>query len=110
MVEPLEPQVGERHSHMALKNLHLSTFIQVHSICPITKQVLIPCNFYLTPKERRSFFSKKYSNLPFLAQKAKMKKNKKSFFGILTIGSCPRLLGEHVRKVSKTLTARIVRS
>jgi hypothetical protein len=34
---------------------------------------------------------------------------KKSFFGILTVGSCPRLLGEHVKKNSKNLTARIVR-
>jgi hypothetical protein len=30
-------------------------------------------------------------------------KKTKSFFGILTIGSCPRLLGEHVDK--QTLTA-----
>jgi hypothetical protein len=29
--------------------------------------------------------------------------------GILTVGSCPRLLREHVQKVSKKLTARIVR-
>jgi hypothetical protein len=38
-------------------------------------------------------------------------KNKKKvhFFGILTIVSCPRLLGEHVQKVSKKLTAQIVR-
>jgi hypothetical protein len=34
---------------------------------------------------------------------------KKSFLGILTLGSCPRLLREHVQKVSKKLTASIVR-
>jgi hypothetical protein len=32
-----------------------------------------------------------------------------SIFGILTIGSCTRLLGEHVQKNSKKLTVRIVR-
>jgi hypothetical protein len=53
----------------------------------------------LTPKGRRSFFSKKCSNLPFLAQEAKMKQ--KYFFGILTVGSCLRLLGEYVEKVLK---------
>jgi hypothetical protein len=35
----------------------------------------------ITPKGQRSFFSKKCSNLPFLAQEAKTKKIK-SFFGI----------------------------
>jgi hypothetical protein len=34
---------------------------------------------------------------------------KNYFYGILTICSCPRLLGEHVEKVSKKLTAQIVR-
>jgi hypothetical protein len=54
----------------------------------------------LTPKEQRSFFSKKCSNLPFLAQEEKMKKI--SFLGILIVGSCPRLLGEYVQKVLKS--------
>jgi hypothetical protein len=31
------------------------------------------------------------------------------FFALLIVRSCPRLLGEHVQKVSKTSTARIVR-
>jgi hypothetical protein len=61
----------------------------------------------LTPKGRRSIFSKKSSNLPFLAQEAQIKNKIKSFFGILTVRSCPRLLGEHGEKVSKTLTTRI---
>jgi hypothetical protein len=61
----------------------------------------------LTSKGRRSFFSKKCSKAPFLAQEANTKKN--SFFGILTVKSCLRLLGEHVQKVSKKLTVRIVR-
>jgi hypothetical protein len=34
-----------------------------------------------------------------------MKKN--YFFSFLTVRSCPRLLGEHVQKVSQNLTARI---
>jgi hypothetical protein len=31
------------------------------------------------------------------------------FFSLLTVGSCTRLLGEHVQKVSRHLIARIVR-
>jgi hypothetical protein len=61
----------------------------------------------LTPKGQKSFFSKKCSNLPFLAQEAKTKT--KSFFRILIVGSCLRLLEEHVQKLSKNLTAQIVR-
>jgi hypothetical protein len=37
--------------------------------------------------------------MPFLAQEAQMKKIQK--FAILTVRSCPRLLGEQVQKVSK---------
>jgi hypothetical protein len=44
------------------------------------------------------FFSKKAPNLPFLAQEAQMKLF--HFFALSTIGSCTRLLGEHVQKVS----------
>jgi hypothetical protein len=62
---------------------------------------------YSTPKGRRSFFSKKCSNVPFQAQEAQTKK--KSFFGILTVKSCPRLLREHVQQVPRKLTAQIVR-
>jgi hypothetical protein len=36
-------------------------------------------------------------------------KIKKLKIEILTVGSCPRLLGEHMQKVSKRLIARIVR-
>jgi hypothetical protein len=61
----------------------------------------------LTRKGRRPFFSQKSSNLPFLAQEAKTKK--RTFFEILPEGSCPKLLGEHVQKVSKKLTTQIVR-
>jgi protein required for attachment to host cells len=53
-------------------------------------------------------FFKKCSKLPFLAQEAKTKNKIKYFFAILIVGSCPRLLGEHVQKVSKKLTARII--
>jgi hypothetical protein len=35
-------------------------------------------------------------------QNAYMTKKIKSFFGNLTIRSCPKLLGEHVQKVSKS--------
>jgi hypothetical protein len=45
--------------------------------------------------------------MPFIAQVAKMEFY--FIFRILTIGSCPRLLGEHVEKVLKKLTTRIVR-
>jgi hypothetical protein len=45
--------------------------------------------------------------MPFLAQEAQTKKN--FFFAILSVRSCPRLLGEHVQKVSKKLTTWIVR-
>jgi hypothetical protein len=66
------------------------------------------CMLYqLTSKGRRSFFSKKISNLPFLAQEAQTKIKIK--IKILTLRSCPRLLGEHVQKISKKLTAWIVR-
>jgi hypothetical protein len=58
----------------------------------------------LAPKGWRSFFSKKYSNLPFLAQEAKTKKNKK--FGILTVRSCSRLLGELMQKSFKKVVRR----
>jgi hypothetical protein len=53
------------------------------------------------------FFSKNAPNLPFLAQEAQM--NFFLFFALLTVGSCTRLLGEHVQKVLRHLTARIVR-
>jgi hypothetical protein len=61
----------------------------------------------LTPKGSRVYFSKKAPNLPFLAQEAQM--NFIHFFALLTKGSCPRLLGEHVQKVSRQLTAWIMR-
>jgi hypothetical protein len=61
----------------------------------------------LTPKGPRVFFSKNAPNLPFLAQEEKMKFF--SLFAFSTIGSCTRLLGEHVKKVSRHLTTRIVR-
>jgi hypothetical protein len=54
------------------------------------------------------FFSKNTQKLPFLAEEAQMNFIF-IFFALLTIGSCPRLLGEHVQKNSQNLTARIVR-
>jgi hypothetical protein len=54
------------------------------------------------------FFSKNTPKLPFLAEEARMNFFK-FFFALSTIGSCPRLLGEHVQKISQNLTARIVR-
>jgi hypothetical protein len=47
--------------------------------------------------------------LPFLAQEAltKNKNKNKSFFAILTVESCPRLLEEHVQKVSQKLSEQI---
>jgi hypothetical protein len=53
-------------------------------------------------------FSKNAPNLPFLAQEAQMTLFF-HFFALLTIGSCTRLLGEHVQKLSQHLTAQIVR-
>jgi hypothetical protein len=51
------------------------------------------------------YILKKHLKLSFLAQEAQMKKE--FFFAFLTIRSCPRLLGEHVQKVSQKLIARI---
>jgi hypothetical protein len=45
--------------------------------------------------------------MPFLAQEAQIKKG--FFCALLIVRSCPRLLGEHVKNVSKMLTMRIVR-
>jgi hypothetical protein len=59
----------------------------------------------LTPKGH--FFSKKYLKFAIYGSRSP---NKNLFiFAILTVRSCPRLLGEHVQKVSKKLTAWIVR-
>jgi hypothetical protein len=62
---------------------------------------------FLTPKGPSPFFSKNTSKLPFLAQEAQMKFY--YIFALSTIGSCPRLLGEHVQKVLQKLTAPMVR-
>jgi hypothetical protein len=54
------------------------------------------------------FFSKNTPKLPFLAEEAQMN----LFFKIsafFTVGSCPRLLGEHVQNISQNLNAWIVR-
>jgi hypothetical protein len=45
-----------------------------------------------------AFFSKNTPKLPFLAWVVQMKKEE-VFLALSTIGSCPRLLGEHVQKV-----------
>jgi hypothetical protein len=54
------------------------------------------------------FFSKNSPKLPFLAQEAQIVPFL-IFFALSTVGSCPRLLGEHVQKVLQKLTAQIVR-
>jgi hypothetical protein len=54
----------------------------------------------LIPKGRRSIFSKNCSYLPFLAKEVQAILF--LFFAILTVRSCPRLLEEHVVKVSKS--------
>jgi hypothetical protein len=54
------------------------------------------------------FFSKNTPKLPFLAEEAQMN-FLKFFFALSTVGSCPRLLGEHVQNISQNLTAQIVR-
>jgi hypothetical protein len=72
-------------------------------MCP---KIILIFNPY---KTKVIFFKKTGSNLPFLAQEAQMKK-KMFVFAILIVRSCPRLLGEHVQKVSKTLTTQIARS
>jgi hypothetical protein len=54
------------------------------------------------------FFSKTTSKLPFPDEEAQMNLNFISF-ALSTIGSCPRLLGEHVQNILQKLTARIVR-
>jgi hypothetical protein len=58
-------------------------------------------------KDQGVFFSKIAPNLPFLAQEAQMNFFS-HFFALLAVGSCTRLLGEHMQKASRHLTARIV--
>jgi hypothetical protein len=62
---------------------------------------------HLTLKGLRPIFPKNTPNQPFLAQEALP--NIFHFLALLTVRSCPRLLQEHVQKVSQKLTARIVR-
>jgi hypothetical protein len=54
------------------------------------------------------FLSKTTPKLPFLVEQAQMNLNF-IFFALSTIGFCPRLLGEHVQKISQNLTTRTVR-
>jgi hypothetical protein len=54
------------------------------------------------------FFSKTTPKLPFLAKQAQIYFYFYSF-ALSIVGSCPRLLGEHVQKNLQNLTARIVR-
>jgi hypothetical protein len=84
-------------------------FYRIISSIVFTLPLIDVSTFYtkLTPKGPRVFFSKNTPNLPFLAQEAQMK-----FFSLFctsTVGSCPRLLGEHVQKVLRELSAWIVR-
>jgi hypothetical protein len=61
----------------------------------------------LSPKERRPFFSKITSKLPFLTEEAQMIYLLFIIYLFLTKRSCPRLLEEHVQKVLQKLTAWI---
>jgi hypothetical protein len=54
------------------------------------------------------FFSKNTPKLSFLAEEVQMNFFN-FFFTLSTIGSCPRLLGEHVQNILQNLTALIVR-
>jgi hypothetical protein len=54
------------------------------------------------------FISKITPKLPFLVEEAQMN-FKIIFFVLSTVGSCPRLLGEHVQNILQNLIARIVR-
>jgi hypothetical protein len=59
-------------------------------------------------RQLNPFFLKNTPKLPFLAEEAQM--NFLNFFSPLsTVGSCPRLLKEHMQNNSQNLTARIVR-
>jgi hypothetical protein len=58
-------------------------------------------------KDRAHFSQKTPQICHFLAQETQM--NFLNFIAHSTIGSCSRLLGEHVQKVLQKLTARIVR-
>jgi hypothetical protein len=62
---------------------------------------------FLTPKGLRPFFPKNTPNRPFLAQEALT--IFLYFFCGFIVKYCPRLLQEHVQKVSQKLTVWIVR-
>jgi hypothetical protein len=64
---------------------------------PLFSTVHLPMEA-LIPKGSWPFFSKNTPKWSF-----------KNFFVISNVGSCPRLLGEHVQKVLQKLTSRIVR-
>jgi hypothetical protein len=59
-------------------------------------------NLMLTPKGPRSVFLQKCSKSAISSSRSS-NEFFFQFFAFLTIGSCTRLLGEHVQKVSKNL-------
>jgi hypothetical protein len=69
----------------------------LHAKCRVYN-IFLPKHLHcLTRKGPRPFFSKNTPNLPFLAQEAQMK-----FFLLFCIGSCLKLLGEHVKEFYKS--------
>jgi hypothetical protein len=54
-----------------------------------------------------AFFLKKDPKTTISSSQSPNEK-KKNFYALSTIGSCPKLLGEHIQKVLHKLTARIV--
>jgi hypothetical protein len=62
----------------------------------------------LTPKRTEVIFLQKMLKSAISSSVSKNGK-KNSIFGILTVRSFPRLLQEHVQKVSKKLTGQILR-
>jgi hypothetical protein len=94
-----------------MSELNISQAFQEHQahqiLTPYEPVVKFCSKWVLTPKGPRGVFLQKRSksaisssrspNLPF------------HIFALSTVGSCTKLLGEHVQRVSRHLTARIVR-
>jgi hypothetical protein len=94
--------------------------VLVPRVCPVNKNPNSPpgdnfffpnlykvYNLYILTPKGKGHFSQKM--LKSTISSSRSKNEKKYFFGILTIKSSPRLLGEHAQIISKTLTTRIVR-
>ena len=97
-----ESQTITKWAHLVL-NIHFGRYVSFHENS-IKRVNTAP----LTPKGLRGVFSKNTPKQPFLAQEA-MLNIFSFFFSLLTVRFCPRLLQEHVQKVSQNLTKQIVR-